>query len=366
MCVIYNGIGSLEFMNAQLKSRGFDRFQSVSDIQYFRNNILKIKQDILCEHRSKLEKENIDLMSNIALLGREIDYIVQEHQKKLAIHDTKTEHFNKLNHTKNSNQNKFLKLVFTVTKMIFTFVAKTKLFFLNCQFYWKLRTIKKTLLVYNKRSNYISNHNDEAIFKSAKVEFEKIEQKSILLNQFNEVIAGAVGEEKVVQNLSQLNSDYILINDFNITFNPPMYRKQNDDYIKSIQIDHVLISRAGIFLIETKNWSQESITNEKKFSPTDQLKRSNYAFYRLLKYEHRDFLGRKKKKLFGDLNIPIRNLLVFIKNKPKSNFEYIKILNVDELLGYIQYFKPIVHKSEITEIANYLLDISSLKTIDIK
>jgi hypothetical protein len=76
-----------------------------------------------------------------------------------------------------------------------------------------------------------------------------------LLDKYINLIYGAVGKQKVVDTLKVLSDDFILINDFNISFSQALFYKQEADYIKSLQVDHFLIGPTGIFIIETKNWS---------------------------------------------------------------------------------------------------------------
>jgi hypothetical protein len=40
----------------------------------------------------------------------------------------------------------------------------------------------------------------------------------------------------------------------------------------SVQIDHLLVSPFGVFLIETKNWSDQSLNNLSLRSPVQQIK----------------------------------------------------------------------------------------------
>ena len=57
----------------------------------------------------------------------------------------------------------------------------------------------------------------------------------------------------MVKEIKKLPDNYVLINDFNLSFPHPIFYKKYNERIYSIQIDHLLVSRAGIFIIETKN-----------------------------------------------------------------------------------------------------------------
>ncbi len=70
---------------------------------------------------------------------------------------------------------------------------------------------------------------------------------------------GAIGEETVINALSRLPDEYHLFNDVNLRFHPPIHWKEKNDYIKSSQIDHIVVGPTGLFLVETKNWKLSDI-----------------------------------------------------------------------------------------------------------
>ena len=145
-----------------------------------------------------------------------------------------------------------------------------------------------------------------------------------------------------------------MINDFSFTFNRPLYYKQQETRINTIQIDHILVSQAGVFQIETKNWSKKSLESLNMRSPVQQIQRANFSLYFLL---NRTINFRLVPHHWGKRKIPIKNLIVLINNKPMEEFEYVKILTLDELVPYIEYFKPSMSKVETEEIADYLIKI---------
>lgn len=119
----------------------------------------------------------------------------------------------------------------------------------------------------------------------------------------------------------------------------------------------------GHLLIETKNWSEKSSGNLDLRSPVQQVKRTNFALFKILT---EDIVGGRvklKQHHWGDRKIPIRNLIVFINSKPKEEFQYVKILTVNELLSYIKYFEPMFTGEETQAIASYLLNMNSQKKL---
>jgi hypothetical protein len=193
--------------------------------------------------------------------------------------------------------------------------------------------------------------------KSSSPQLQQLDRKKRIIDELNNSIYGALGEEKVVKELEKLSDEYILINNFACEFHPPIYRRQENDYIKSIQIDHVLVSPSGIFIIETKNWSRLSVNNTSLYSPVQQIKRTNFALYKMLKGEISNDRLALNKHHWGDRKIPIRNLIVLINHKPIEEFEHVKILTLNNLLGYVNYFKPSFRIGETQMITSYLLNI---------
>jgi hypothetical protein len=163
-----------------------------------------------------------------------------------------------------------------------------------------------------------------------------------------------------------MSDEYFLINDFSVYLSPAIYKRQENDCIKSIQIDHLLVAPSGIFLIETKNWSKKSLENLSLRSPVQQIKRTSFVLFKLLNNEMSNSHLRLDKHHWGDKNISIKNLIVLTNTKPKEEFQYVKILTLNELLGYINYFKPIFSSIETQRIAEFLLKINEQKTIDTK
>ncbi|MCH9695195.1 MAG: NERD domain-containing protein [Gammaproteobacteria bacterium] len=168
------------------------------------------------------------------------------------------------------------------------------------------------------------------------------------------LVAGAIGETSVVRALRELSDDYYLINDFSVKFNPPIYNKAESDRIYSVQIDHLLIGRSGIFLLETKNWSRSSVQNLDLRSPVEQVKRTGFALFVMLNSD----AGEKSLKLarhhWGAKKIPIRNVIVMTNEKPREEFKYVKVLSLSELVGYIEYFNQTFSDDEVRIIFEFL------------
>ncbi|MCR4289826.1 MAG: NERD domain-containing protein [Candidatus Scalindua sp.] len=193
--------------------------------------------------------------------------------------------------------------------------------------------------------------DEKVISKRCMESYNKLDFTKEVVDGLYTLIAGAVGENLTVKELEKLSNDYYLINDFSVEFDPPIYNRNENDRIFSIQIDHLLICKSGIFILETKNWSNKSIKSLDLRSPVKQISRTSYALFVLLNSESNISLVCHH---WGSAKIPIKNIIVMTKVKPKEEFKHVKVLTLSELNGYIKYFDEIFNKDEVVHIFNFL------------
>lgn len=102
-----------------------------------------------------------------------------------------------------------------------------------------------------------------------------------ILNENQELFAGARGEEAVISVLSNLNDDYYIFNDLTLELSHTVFWTKHKEYVKSAQIDHLVIGPSGVFIIETKNWKPNTL-RETKFLPHYQIERARLIFELIL------------------------------------------------------------------------------------
>lgn len=364
MCRIYNTIGCLNAIQSHLVKNNLDEFNSLDELINFQKDYHFKEQQVLVDHRLLIQKEKITLEEDISEL-------------KYASYTRKCELEQQLRQ-KLSGFNQQIESLFVADSNIISIIIDyykntiiwIKIWLTPLIFQLKIilleRQSNKILLKNNNRLQYIDTNFDEAVNQSSFLNIETLQLKRTVIKEINSSIYGAIGEQKVVNVLENLPDDYVLINDFSCYFQPPIYNRKENDYIKSVQIDHLLISPSGIFLIETKNWSEHSISNINLRSPVQQVKRTNFALYRIITSEMKKSIFNFTKHHWGDRKVPIRNLIVFINNKPTEEFQFVKILGLNELLGYVKYFTPCLSSKETQTIADFLLKMSSRKEITSK
>lgn len=348
MARIYGTIESLKSLKSELENNGISRFNSVKGINDFLSNYGSEKLEILNNASNKLEKEYSETFTSLK----------QREQSKAAIINLETE---KIDNRISDIQTQIDLIKVKHANFIKKLISSLRLYFLKKQSNYLVKN-KTKLISLSVKDITINIENDKLfirqyetqkqnlIEKRTKSEIKKLEYTRNILENSKNLISGAIGENLVVKEIQKLSDDYVLINDFNLSFSSPVFHKKYNQRIYSIQIDHLLISKAGIFIIETKNWSKSSVNSISLRSPIEQIERSNFALYVYISQnitlnEHH----------WGEQKIPIRNLIVMINNKPTARFKYVSVKLLRELNDYIKYFEPVLTDKQLNRIINNLI-----------
>ena len=215
----------------------------------------------------------------------------------------------------------------------------------------------------------VSVHNASNKPKTESIHNETIHEQDIH-RESNAEILGNIGENKVHEILKQLPKEYFVLNDLII--------ETGKGY--STQIDHIVISKYGIFIIETKNYRGVIYGSDEK----DQWKQviTYKTFYRRRKY-------RKETHVYHFYNPVKQNMshvhtIQYMLNKYWRHFEIFPIvvfvgdadiskvnsthcvIESKKLLSVIQQHKDILlNDTEIISIYYYLRKFTNYSS-DIK
>ena len=110
----------------------------------------------------------------------------------------------------------------------------------------------------------------------------KRQYKKFQKNRDDPFHAGAKGENKVIDKLSQLSDEYHVLCGVRIEL-PHFISYNGKKDLGSAQIDFVVVSTKGVFLIEVKNWSDNSVNQGGFFSPHEQTDRAGLVLWIILK-----------------------------------------------------------------------------------
>jgi len=348
MAKIIGQVESLKSLRAELNKRKICRFNSVGDIDRFNREFTNEKQNIFRSYEDLLNEEIEQRTSRIN---------VNENRLEIARNDEITNLNTRIDNYKERKIILENRRVCFIGRLIAHFKTKKlirKIAYLQDNFDQmisdSLRGIKKEIYDDSRRLKYISKNKQEVILERSRNEIAEIEYAKKSVDELRTLISGAIGESLVEKEVRKLSDDYILINDYKMKFKPPIYSKKTGDWIYSIQLDHLLVSKAGIFILETKNWSKRSINSLDLRSPVDQIIRTSYAMFRVVNKEI-----QLNTHHWGTKQIPMRNIIVMINEKPKEEFKYVKVKQLKELNNYLQFFDPIFSKYEVDSIANFLV-----------
>ncbi len=365
MIKIYNTIGSLTTLKLNLEENNIYDFKSLKEVIEFQRSFAISRQQLISNHKNLIEEEKNLL--NVELKSLDIEIEIQRQQAEQVLRDEIDKLKQELNISiSNSPKNLIQKIANDLRNWNFTRKIKQKEKDFEINVNTKIGHLIENYQGKSKRYQFITSNVFEAVKQSVHYSLSELERKKAIIDNLNSLIYGALGEQKVVKSLENLSDDYILINDFSVSFSPAIYYRQENDYIMSIQIDHILVSPSGIFLIETKNWSEKSLENLSLHSPVKQIRRTSFVLFKLLNNEISNYHLRLDRHHWGDKKISIKNLIVLTNTKPQEEFQYVKILTLNELLGYIYYFKPTFSINESQTIAEYLLRINERKVIQTK
>ncbi len=349
MAKIIGQVESLKSLRTELNKRKIYRFNSVGDINRFNSEFANEKQNILKSHEDLLSEE---------IEQRSIRIIENENNLELVKNDeltkinTRIDNYGERKVILEQRRGSFIGKVIVYFKIK---NLKRKIVYLqdntNEIINNSIRGIKKKIYDDSRSLNYISENKHEVISERSRDEIAEIEYVKKNIGELGNLISGAIGESLVEKEINKLSDDYILINDFKLEFNPPIYNKKTSDRIYSIQLDHLLVSKSGLFILETKNWSKKSINSLDLRSPVDQIIRTSFALFVVI--NNKIHLNNHH---WGAKQIPIRNIIVMINEKPKNEFKYVKVKQLKELNSYLEYYDPIFSKSEVDSIASFLIE----------
>lgn len=179
-----------------------------------------------------------------------------------------------------------------------------------------------------------------------KLEEKASKSKSKKKKKSQNELKGIVGEKEVINELSKLDTK--------------IFKVVNDVYIpkgssgKTSQCDHIVISKFGVFVIETKNYSGRVVGNEIDEKLTQILGSKQFEFYNPIHQNKKhvetlsNFLHIKKSDCISIVNFCNKTDITGIKSTSK-------VVNTNSLLKSIKvYRKERFSSSEVKAMYNKL------------
>lgn len=173
----------------------------------------------------------------------------------------------------------------------------------------------------------------------------------IILRLNRAKIIGKRGERSINFKLHFLPDEYHIIND--------VYIHIND---KSVQIDHIVVSKYGVFVIETKNFKGWIFGNDKSEYWTKNMYGKKYEFYNPIKqnYSHVKTL-QSLLKISYDKFIPI---VVFLSQVTLKCITNEIVITSNKLLKAIRNYKDVILTDN--DVNRIVMELSNLSRADKK
>jgi hypothetical protein len=153
------------------------------------------------------------------------------------------------------------------------------------------------------------------------------------------VLANAIAERAVIRTLSTLSDDFVLINDLHLSYDRDI--PFEDSYLKTAQLDHLLIGSTGVYAIETRNWSRTVAADGEEADPVLQVSRSSFLCSRILKDAGCDQIVRSVVACGG-------------APPTRSGGAHVAVMPTARLLAYVQYGPPLMSVQEIALVCRTL------------
>lgn len=351
---IIGDLGSEKTLVKELVNLGIRTLQSLADVEkHFSGSESRIEG--LKEEERKKVHEDIEVMK---LEHREFaQEKTQERSKRLDLLTAERDMLRK----KVEEPNEYTKNPFKFLIQKFRRWKNTRrLKFLDERFQEEVdRPFKKLtiqILDLEKRISHLEEHVGDEVLRRLAPQITEKEKIDRALEQVRNWVIGARGEREVVLTLAKLPESFFVINDVVLHLKPPL--KSPTGLRFKCQADHIVVGPTGVFNIETKYWSSGSIQSLDLRSPVDQIKLTGKGLWRELNKAISNRQIKVNGHHWGDASVQVRNVMAMVGAMPNTEFQFVKILPISRLQGYLEYFEPVLQQQEVESIANWFSLVS--------
>ena len=308
--------GSETFLKTRLMKKGLEGFESFKDIQQFKRNFKTILKTSTDEERQKLQAIIETLRSNEEALISDLNKRKQKLQTSLI----KEKQGLLEGEQTSESQKRVRKIDKVLEKKIDKPFKKEK------------RQVKRTEKEIAKR--------EKKIEKSVEKSVKGLHKAHNIIQSNSAFVYGAIGETAAIKELRKLPKEYYILNEAKLSFYRAIRWKKYGTYVKSCKIDHVVVGPPGIFLIETKNWSAQTLASA-KFTPHRQIERAGYIFF--------IHMVNKFKRRF-----PTYQIVATYRKLPELSIRYVNQMTIREIVNFILQKGDKLTTSEVQKIVEWL------------
>ena len=156
--------------------------------------------------------------------------------------------------------------------------------------------------------------------------------KSVEAIAHSAVLANAIAERAVIKTLGALPDEFVLINDLHLSYDRDL--PFENGYLKTAQLDHLLIGPTGIYAIETRNWGSTLAADGDESDPILQVTRASFLCSHILKD--------------ADCEQIVRSIVACEGAPPtRSGGAHVAVMPTARLLAYVQYGPSLMSVQEI-------------------
>ncbi len=352
MAKVYGQIGSFLRLCDSLKIKNVNVFESFEEIRKLVDNYKEAPEKIKNKKIEELKNEIDEIRNKIEKLKFEYDKEITERKEKLLKEKKELDWFIEV-YSRDVN-NIFKKIINYYKKRKFIERKEWIEKFFDYELNRPFKSIIDEIKSWQSDLDYRQDNFDKIVEEkyNEEVNFLNLVYNTIKSNK--EFYYGAIGEQMVLDKLKSLPDEYTIINNFQHKFSRPVPDRKNNDFIYSVQIDHILVGPTGLYLIETKNWSKNSMDDLDLYSPIKQIKRSSLALFALLNQAIRQGYLSRFLDPWGEEQISPKKILVVINHKPEQEYQFVKILTPGELEKYILNEKVFFTKEQVENLVTYL------------
>tara|TARA_Y100001936_G_C16090013_1_gene685246 strand:+ start:704 stop:1384 length:681 start_codon:yes stop_codon:yes gene_type:complete len=168
--------------------------------------------------------------------------------------------------------------------------------------------------------------------------------KNRKMNKFHKTklfYGGALGENQVIKKLEELSDEYHVICGANIRL-PYWVTYRNKKNLRSAQMDVIVVSKRGAYLIEVKNWSGGFSVKDAKFNPYEQTERAGRVLW--------IYLQSIRK------GTNVKNVLLSVKGDFEYNYNYksVYVSNLQKIKNLLETGYVQLTDEEVTSIVEQL------------
>jgi len=308
--------GSEAYLINSLQRKGLEDFNSFKHIQNLKNNFSKILQRSTAEEREKLNYTIESLKKDEFNLRKGLE------EKKAELRQSLLKEKAELMDTPLSSKGR--RRIEEIDKTIEKNLDKT--------FKKDIKQIKET-----EKQRILREKNLE---KSVEKKVSQLHKAKEIIQKNQEFFESAIREAAVIRELRKLPDTYYILNEVKLSFYRSIRWEKYGEYVQSCKIDHVVVGPTGIFLIESQNWSPQTMQTAKS-PPHKEIQRAGYIVF----IHMMDQFGKK---------YPLYQIVTTFKQLPQIPYDYVMQLTIQELVDYILKRDGRIDPSDVQTIVEWL------------